>query len=238
MTCSVSSVLDNNIHCAWYKTLDDVVETTVYREQSPSPALPSSLNLKPRTASNRSLRSVPESQRSSDPASLLHSSGTRAKTTPLFPLTSTVKPWSNISRWCHLLCPWLDTNSETGVKCKLLMKPITLITLPYNSLWAIGRGLKRTCVAEALAVVRWLSSWALEVISGSWRNKFHGDLPSSTRNCSNRLLKKQSWNSLREGSWQKRTLKQVFNSSVKLLRVEHHALVKAEGLGLLCRCQE
>lgn len=169
---------------------------------------------------------------------ILHSSGTRAKTTPLSPWTSAGKPWSNISRWCHLFCPWLDTNSDTGAKCKLLMKPVTPNTLPYNFLWAIGRGLRGTHGAEALAVVRWLSNWALEVISGSWRNKFHGDLPSSTSNCSNRLLKKQSWNSLREGSWQKRTLKQVFNSSVKLLRAEHHALVKAEGLGLLCRCQE
>lgn len=31
----------------------------------------------------------------------LHSSGTRARTTPLFPWTSLVKPWSNISRWCN-----------------------------------------------------------------------------------------------------------------------------------------
>lgn len=45
---------------------------------------------------------------------ILHSSGTRVKTTPLFPWTSTLKPWSSISRWCHFLCPWLDTNTDTS----------------------------------------------------------------------------------------------------------------------------
>lgn len=169
---------------------------------------------------------------------ILHSSGAKVKTTPLFPWTSTLKPWSSISRWCHFSSPWQDTSSETGAKCRLLMRPVTPITPLYNGLQAIGRGLRGMCVAEALAAVRWLSSWDLEVISGSWKDKFHGDLPSSTSSCSNMLLKKQPWNSLREGNWHKGTLKQVFNSSIKLFRVEHHALVKAEGLGLLCRCQE
>lgn len=57
---------DNNIHCVWYETLD---EPTVYREQSLSPSLPSSLNLNLRTVFNQSLWSVPEPRRSSDPAS-------------------------------------------------------------------------------------------------------------------------------------------------------------------------
>lgn len=149
------------------------------------------------------------------------------------PLNSMVKPWSNISKRCHLLCPLLGTKTETGPKCKLLMKPVILITPPYNCLQTFGKGLKRKCMDEALAVVRWLSRWALEMISGSWRNKFHGDLPSSTSNCSNMLLKKQFWNLLRETGKE-----ELWNRSLKLWKFDHHALLKAEGLGLLCRWQK